>query len=638
MNNSMRLKEQFLEKRTCKFFQFCSAMLCFGLSLFILAPLVGVVVNSIHIPWGIPVAVGIIALSAVAAICMQRFKWFQIDSWAELCTIAGILLLAGYLYGVYAPILEIRQDPSVYTFKAFNLINDGFTYKTYPILNQFIDSGLLEIPGGYADIQNGTKFTELGLESDFYAGGAYFMALFGVFHKSITFYAQTAIMLLNTALLYFLVKKLGERIPSFSRFLLVGSFIISPISVFFGRGGFCEPGAMIYILLIAYLLLENRDKDSWVLAVIFLSCYTSRIDYLLIGLIGVLVIAYKSKMAAVVYTILSMGMYLLMKEEGYIYYDRIIASDMSILKYGIIFLVIAIIASLLIVSRGRKIIDTIFYSKLFKIGIGVLGVTVAFFMFYDNVVNPEDYHMQIIHNRNLMTYKEFIWDLLFQVFPSIVLIGGIFNYNNLINRKKIPFLASGFLIVCLTIYLYLFINAGNSPQLYWMLRRYYNIVIPILFLSFTLLIDEMNKKTGLMISTAIFLLSANLYFNTEPVPEYSKLDKSVQAIESSLGDQYDIIFYDEEVRYSISSLLSYMDTEFMEIAEADLETILTSPEAEGLNIGYMTAKANNTGDQPYQIQYLKIGELYGDVPISFAEKIHDLYFYSGEELLEMITQ
>lgn len=630
------LKEAFLKSKSNAFFDVCTVMLEFIISIFIVAPLIGIIGNSLGIPWGNTLVIIVVSVSCVATFYMKKFQWFQIESWLEFTLLFGIIVFAGMLYVFYAPILEIRQDPSVYTLKAMNLINDGYTYKAYPIVNELINEGVLEISQSYAGIQNGTMFTELGLETDFYAGSAYFMAFFGFFNKKITFFSQTVIMLVNTALLFFILKKIAIKASYVSRFFMVASFIVAPIIVYFGRGGFCEPGAMVYILLLAYLLLEDRDQDYWVLAVIFLSCYTSRIDYLLIGLIGVLVIAYKNKIVALIYTLASMGIYLLMKQEAYIYYDRITSNDMGVLKYGILFLIIAIVCSWVIVTWGQEIVDKIFYSKIFKGVLIVLGIGISLLMFYDNVLRSSNYDMQIIHEQYIMTYKEFIWDLLFEVFPSIVLIGGILNYSNFINKKKISFLASGFLIVSLTIYLYLFWGAGNSPQLYWMLRRYYNVIIPVLFLAFVLILDEMNKKTGIILSGVVFLLSCNLFANSKQVPDYYGLDKSVGVMAEALEETYDLIMYDEDIRYEISSLLSYADIEIIPVDSSEIEMVLNSEMAENIRIGYVSNMNFMETSDVYQVQYYKMGETYGEVPTERYYMEYNFYVYSSEELEQYI--
>lgn len=635
MISSMQRRLGCMNENVSKFIEWC---IWFSCVIVFSAPLVGTLFEFIDVKWGWVSFVLVVIISAIIASIMCSKKVFYIESWGELLFLGVLLLAMTVIYGQYSPVLEMRQDPSVYMMKALNLVNYGHTYAPAETIQELINQGILssEKITGYAAMQNGTEYLNGKWFTDFYPGGAFFYAMIGQVSKRFIFYAPSLIMLGNGVLMYFIVKRICGNQGIVSRVCLVLAFYAAPIIVWFGRGTYSEPVALFLTLLLLNSLLADKSPIV-LLSVMFLAAYTSRIDYLLILLLGVFIITYTNSLAGGVYTIAAIAEVLVFKNVYWIYYERITNADMPLLKYGIILLILAYLISLLFSTRGRKILHNIYYSKAVKIIVIVVGVFFTLFMFRDNIVSSDEYQMSIIHGRNMMTYVEHIWDLLFLVFPSIILVIGVLCIYQFIHNKEISFLASVFMLGSMGVYLYFFLTSGNSPQLYWMLRRYYNIILPMAFLSFVIFVDGTSKKIGIVISGACLMLSCNLFFNSNQIPDYRGMDSSVVAAAQDLEQQnVKRVFYDEEIRYEISSLLSYSDAEFIPITEQDKQKFLLWAEEEDLKDAvWISSKDYGTENTSYKIEFTKMGESYGEVPQETYEKEYLVYVYPMEQFVHI---
>lgn len=622
-----------------KFVNLFSVLLLFCVVVIVISPLIGTISEFFDFEWGWWTVFAILLISFFITITLREKNIFYIDNLSEFLMV--ILLLGGatIIYSQYSPVLELRQDPSIYMLKALNLINYGHLYSPAEVIEELVGSNILSIDSveGYAKIQNGIEYLNGRLYTDFYPGGTFFYAIVGMFSKNLIFYAQTAIMLVNVVLFYFVIKKLSIHQSLGVKIVLTATFFATPIIVWFGRGSFSEPFALFFVLLLITMLLQN-NVPVWMLALTFCASYSSRIDYLLVMLIGVFVITFLSYKAGAVYTLMSCVEIFLFKEVYFIYYNRITTQDMPALKYGVVLVIIAFCISIVIARYGREWIKKIYYSKCIYILTFLAGTCCALLMFRDNITQKYEYAE--MHGQVIRTYAEEIVDLLFLVFPPFILIIGLLGIVCFIKEKEIPFLASVFMFGITIVYLYFLFAAGNSPQLYWMLRRYYNVILPMAFLGFILLMSRVEKKIMTIISVACLLISVNMFLNSGQIPDYEGLDKSVVEADSQLENVgADVVFYDQDLRYEISSIMSFNSAEFIPVDfgnESVIEKLLKwSKNKETTNVVWMLSERYIDAAEEIKLTYSKMGEEYGKLPEAIYSNCYKMYLYRGADFKDL---
>ena len=140
--------------------------ICFFISLVGISPLVGIIYSFFNIAWGNTSIILILFLSVIFTLIMYKNNMFIIRDFKFSIILIILAAFAIIIYGQYSPVLELRQDPSMYLFKAFNLVNDGYTYKSMDLLEKLYSNGLFNINNltGYAAIQNGTKLLNYNLD------------------------------------------------------------------------------------------------------------------------------------------------------------------------------------------------------------------------------------------------------------------------------------------------------------------------------------------------------------------------------------------------------------------------------------------------------------------------------------------
>lgn len=616
-------------------------LLLFCVSIVIISPLVGTLFELFGLEWGwVAVALTFI-LSALIAGVLQKESFLAVGSAREFAWLVVLMAGAVLIYTQYSPVLELRQDPSVYMLKAMNLVNYGHLYSPASVTEQLCRAGILDQNNleGYAMIQNGTEYMDGRLYVDFYPGGTFFYAIVGLFSKQLIFYAQSLIMVLNVVLFYFVIRKLASKQMISSKIVLTAIFFIAPIIVWFGRGSFSEPFALFFVLLLINFLLHEK-LPIWLTALAFCASYSSRIDYLLLLLIGVFIITFLSKRAGILFTLAAVVEIFIFKEVYFIYYNRITTQDMPVLKYGLALLAVALVISLIIAQYGKEWIQKIYYSKVVQILFALAGMGCTLLMFRDNIISEENYEYAEMHGRVIRTYAEEILDLLSLVFPSFILVAGLLGIVYFIRRKEIPFLASVFMLGITTVYLYFLLAAGNSPQLYWMLRRYYNVILPMLFFAFVLALVNIQKKTMLIISAACFLISTNMFLDSGQIPDYEGLDDSVRKAETTLRRaEANVVFYDQELRYEVSSLMSYDMAEFIPVDMSNeqqigdiLDWIQDNVET---NTVWLLGEKYVADADDIDISFAKMGEAYGEIPKEIYDTSYKMYMYRSEDFLTL---
>ena len=628
-----------MDKFVKGFMQFLRGCMFFFLGIFLISPLVGTLAEITGFKWNFVTWFLVIILALLCAFFMAKTTLFTIDGVKGLIAYTIIFVISGLIYMNYSPVLELRQDPSVYMLKAMNLCNFGTTYAPMNMYEEMLEEGVVVEPeeleepkDSYAYIQNGTYYKDGDLHTDFYPGGVYFYAMFGLLSKRIMFYGETVIMMMCALLLYELLNRITKKKSSIVNVIYTIAFMIAPIIVWFGRGSFCEPSAMLYILLLALLFMDKEKVSKGLFALTIVSLYSARIDYVLVMIVAIFALNYISTKWAVITTALGSVTILIYSKVYWIYYARVIDGDMSIIRYSVILLILGLIISILIKRFWKKLPE--FYRSYFMTVIFIaMGVVLALLAFRDNVVT--NYEMAEIHEQYIRTYVEDVMDMLFMVFPSIIIVGGLLGLFKLQRDKNIDFVPGVFLLGITVAYSYFFISFGNSPQMYWGLRRYYNILLPVLFISFVLLVNEAETRVRAVIAVSCLIISANMFFDSEQIVDYKGLDTSVIAVSDDLtNSDYKCVLYDTELRYIISSVLSYSDIEFIPVNISDVQDVLQFIRDKGYEdeVVYMTDLKLDTSIKEYSISYKKLGEEYNQVPTTVYNNLYHFNAYSMEQM------
>lgn len=620
-----------MDKFNKGFMQFLRGCMFFFLGIFLISPLVGTLAELVGIKWNfLPWSI-VIALSLICTYFMAKTTLFTINGIKDLLTYAIIFIISGFIYMNYSPVLEVRQDPSVYMLKAMNLCNYGTTYCEMNIYEEMVEDNVVEELDEYADIENGTRLKDGKLHTDFYPGGAYFYAMIGLLSKRMMFYGQTIIMMMSALLLYELLGKITKKKSDIANMLYTIAFIIAPLIVWFGRGSFSEPAAMLYILLMALLFMDKENVPMGLFSLTIVSLYSARIDYVLVMIVAIFALNYISTKWAVITTVLGSISVVIHSKVYWIYYNRITDKDMKILKYSVALLIVGLIISIL-VKRFWKELPKFYRSYYMTVIFLVIGVVLALLAFRDNVTT--NYQMADIHEQYIRTYAEDVMDMLFMVFPSVFIVGGLLGLFKIQRSENIDFVPGVFILGIMVAYSYFFISFGNSPQLYWGLRRYFNILMPVLFISFVLLTNEIESKVRLIIAVMCLIISANMFFDSEQTVDYQGLDKSVIDISDDLYNAgVECVLYDENLRYILSSVASYSDIEFIPVNVKDIDNVSQWFDNKGYeNTLYMTDLQMDNIYKEYNISYKKQGEEYNNVPTTVYKNSYDFYAYSIKDV------
>ena len=100
------------------------------------------------------------------------------------------------------------------------------------------------------------------------------------------------------------------------------AFAVAPVIIWFGRSSSTEPTALFFWLLIFSLLLI-KDVPDYILALVFMTAMTSRIDYFLVVLLGIFIITYRNRKWGGIYTAATIGFAYIVSHVYWIYYNRI---------------------------------------------------------------------------------------------------------------------------------------------------------------------------------------------------------------------------------------------------------------------------------------------------------------------------
>lgn len=214
----------------------------------------------------------------------------------DLVALIILFIAASFLFGVnYAPILEISQDPSIYLFKALNLINYGTVWQPFDTFYELQKKGVvfiadyipaiyesnrlvLDVPTDYGAILNHTKLSNNQLRLDFFYGATFLYAYLGEININLLFGAPFIVNVVSMTFLYVLFKNRLSPVLSLIATLL---FFVSPAILWYGRTPFSEPiGLMIFLLLLTLLKTKEITPSFYfLLTILSISFYLSRIDH-----------------------------------------------------------------------------------------------------------------------------------------------------------------------------------------------------------------------------------------------------------------------------------------------------------------------------------------------------------------------
>lgn len=607
----------------------CMVMLC--------SASIGTLYVFFDIKWGWSAIIITTIVSVVLTVKLTQKEIFKFDTFIEFILFCLLELLVFVIYIKFSPALELRQDPSLYIFKALNLVNYGYTYKPMPIFEQLISNNVLNtVENEYALFQNGTQYAYGELHTDFFPGGTFVYAIFGKICKKYIFLGQTAIMMLAAALFFFVLKNIVEnKHKCIFVFLYSIVFFVSPVIVFFGRGSFSEDISIVMILFVLCVLVKEKP-DMLLLIIGFLVLYSARMDFMVVSIIGIFVITYYSQISGCIYSVLLLLVNYIYNKSYFIYSARIMENDMKILNYTPYIIIFVFLVSILICKFFPSLINRVYYLKVTKYVFFAIGVVVLLLMFRDNVAYYTGYKTAIIHGQNIMTYEEFIMDLLFMVFPAILIVGGILTLYDFVGNKNRNIMINIFFVLALLVYLTFFINGNNSPQLYWLLRRYIYIILPFVTIAFCAFMSKYDIKINFIISIFTLFVSVNIYFNAHLGIEYGNLNNEVYSISYEWkNDDIAVVLYDEELRYEVSPLLTYCDIEFIPLATEDIESVCQYLKDNVFDLSRCKIISKEKSDNAIlrEIAYSKQREEYGEVPTQNDLQVYEFYEYTGNQFI-----
>lgn len=574
--------------------------------------------------WGWSAVILNILLSILILFFIRKkiIVWFENKSVLQACLFIIAYTLLIYLH--ISPVTELRQDPALYMYKALNLINHGYTYMPMEELQSLIKDKVLSLNdySGYAKIHNGTKYIEGRLTTDFYSGSSFLMAVFGLAYKPLAYYGATFIMILNSIIMFLLLNKIAGK-NYIANAVYTVAFITTPLIVFFGRSPFSEPIALLYFLLILYVLSiyksnDNSKAENILLILLAISGMAVRIDYALIFLICIFIITLTNIRLGAVTASIGLAVWYLLSYIYPTYYTRILSNDMPVLKYVPILIIIVFMMGIffnkIIKERITYIIDNIYVKRIL-----IIFSIFILLLFFREYIQKGNYEIVTMFGKEMRSYSEAIFYSLYNVFPFfIIIIGFIFLYKFLdktkYNLKMIIFLFGVFLPYCS-----LFIDAGNSPQLYWLARRYYNILIPVLFLSYVAVISRTFSRNIILVISILTFMYVNVTFVlSKQIPNYEGLNYSLIESEKKLKNHnIDLIFYDKKDRYPLSSIISYSGIEAIPVnIKDDMEQIdKIIKNIKNKNVVIISRdKYDKKAIDKFKISYRIIGETYKDLP------------------------
>ena len=614
------------------------------LSINITATSVGVFSTYFNIPWGMLTIFTISILSLAFSCCFSRF--FPFENYSKFLFFFATICLTAIVYGRFNAVIEIRQDPSIYAFNAFNLVNHGTLTKPLQALGELIEKGFYSFDEWkhYAKIFNGTQSLVTGkLYGDFFPGGTYVYAFLGSISKSYVFYGPTFVMISVCISLYFIIYKIINE--AFSTFLLTSTFLLSPIMTWFGRAFYAGPFALLFFLLILFLLIDYFDFQTQprkliLLILLFSLSYFSRLEMFMILLLAVFLISYQNWRFGLLMLAMAILVMVIADNNYPIYYNRIGNKRFTIIfvywQYIVTATYFLAICFSYLMKKCDFSLEKFLSSRTIFYGLIVIFSLSALLILRNDYVDLFGQHqIKSMNGNSLRTFNEENLDRIFMVFPVHMFFIGI-GYLAFVFRKQ--HISPHFRIVLVALLLpnLLFLyEIHNSPMLYWAIRRYIPVVLPAVFLGFIFFLKDLSYRQRMVLIVSSLLIMTNIFLEARQRRDYKGLNISVESFTKQFDEKDNYLFiYDKKLRYLISSMMSYGKYDFFPVNSVSEIPLISSnfPDNKKKKILFVSLEKFPIEHQKYTIEYQKVGENFHSLPKNYYREKHLLYFYDIELL------
>lgn len=608
-------------------------------SINLTATFVGVLSTYFIIQWQLSTIFIIIILSTILS--YHYWQIFLFENFRKLLFLIIAIAITTAIYSRFNPVIEMRQDPSLYAFNALNLINYGTLTKPLHALGELITNGVYSFSEWkhYAKIFNGTQSLSPGvLYGDFFPGATYVYASLGTICRPFVFYGPTFVMLSVCIVLYFMVYRIIN--DSFSAFLLTTLFLLSPIMTWFGRAFYSGPFALLFFLLILFLLIDSFEHRDQKARLIFLTIIISlsffvRIEMFMLLLLGIFIVSYQNWKIGIV-MLLSALFVMIAAEHNYpIYFTRMRLNSFHTVFYFWNYIAIAVyifsISLRYVLDKHRLSLNQIISCKYLQYTLFLIFLVSALLIFRNDYADLFNQHqIKLIHGKIMRTFNEENLDRILLVFPAHIFFIGL-GYLPFVIRKKST--SPLFKIVLIGLFLpnLLFLyKIYNSPMLYWAIRRYIPVLLPTVFIGFVFFLKDLKYRHRMIVIISSFIIMTNILAESRQRRDYKGLDIVAEHFTHKFkeNDNY-LFFYDKNLKYTISSLMSYGKYDFLPINSVSEVPLLLSnitPDTKR-RVLYITTEKHPIDHQQFTIEYQKVGENYYALPQKYYRKVHNLYFY-----------
>lgn len=622
-------------------FNISEFLIIYLLNLIVVSTLIGSICSFLTLKWKIVTVIVCCLISVITSITIYKIHIFRIENIKEFVVLCIITVVAIFIYHNYSPSISIQQDQSVYASKALFLVNYGTLSKPISLYTELNNDGIIDTNGelkNYGAFENGMEFRDGNLMTDFYPGAAYFCALLGIFRKIYVFWGQAFITIANVLLLFFIIKSLIVDKYKLETMLYVLSFMCTPICVWFGRSSSTENIALFGFLLVTFLFLNINEKIEYILAFVLPFCLSTRIDYFILAGIGIILITMRSKLRGFFSLLTVVGYSYVLKYVFYIYYNRICFRDMKIVKYQVVIFILCFVIGIIVNKYLSKCVDFIYASKGLKYLVFLWGVVINLLVLRDSLTREENYGRFTEFGLDIRSYVECVMDNLYLVFPSLVIVFGLLGAFVILKNKKVNMYAGIFFMIMTAVASYFVYYSSNAPQMYFLLRRYFNIFLPAVLILFLIAVNAYigNYKARIVISAACLLMSLNLFGNSKQHVEYDGIVQSVQRFEECYDEDDTVIVYNQVFKYDFSPIVAYSKYEAVPIQTDDelINLYKTIENYSKKNIIFLSTSPIEgiDYDNTVYFDYYRMGENYEELPKDYYHNEATIYIYDTETI------
>jgi hypothetical protein len=610
-----------------------SYLVTFLLLLFFTSSVIGVIFSQFNLPWSwLSVIVSIVISGLISYKAQLTFTFTKI---ADVIAFIVFIFILIAVYGAYSPALKVEQDPSLYLYRALRLIDIGYIYQDLPALKEAVEKGIIpDAYKGYASIMNGMQMKDSMLHFDFYPAGSYFYALFGMFSKDFAFYSISIVPILSGLLVFYALDLMLQR--KILAIIITLSLFLSPVYIWFGRGSFSEPVALLGFLG-TFLMLHNypEKNNCWsflILLIVSLGSYTARYEYIILIIIVTSLISTINWKKAIVLLFCSIIFIYMTKNNFWIYSNRIGTNNANFL-FNNDYLILIILP--LFAYLGNKFlnvkIENILQHQTLKYIVAVFSLILLLFMFRDNLTLG-NWEMTTNQGNYIRTYNEEIFERLNFIIPHFIVIIGLLMLPFFIEKSKFSFLAIAFLLGMFLAFSYSFYASANSPQLYWNLRRYIYVIIPVLYISSVVLYLYIDNKTiKYLVAVSLLLITLNNFFNSKQISDYSGLEVGAKRISNAIPENA-IVLYNVINKRAVTPILCYKAFDFIPFSSTSQLMDLKSYFSDRQVVLITTNPRNQRLLKKDSLCYTKQFESYIELPKNHSNVKQQIFLHDIKDL------